>query len=323
MTKITVKVKKEMRNNGVGSKKRAHETACTAGRTRFRQGCAATCGLTFFPLPVEMPGMSSAPVDFLLIDVSNSFTKLIAATRDRLVGEAFRIPTPELTAESLRIATEGLQFSGVVLSCVVPKVEAAVAEWVDVLNGNHATTAFGEVRLLKISHAVKLGVRVDYPEPASIGADRLANAAGVALIYGAPAVAVDYGTALTFDIVAASPEGPTYVGGVIAPGLEAMTSYLHQRTALLPRIDLREPSAVVGKSTYEAMLSGAVYGYRGLVREILEQLRRELGAGDSLKVIATGGYAELISEAMPEVQHIHPNLTLEGLRIIGCLNLVW
>ncbi len=172
-------------------------------------------------------------------------------------------------------------------------------------------------RLLTVSARLALGAGIDYPRPASIGADRLANAAAVRALYGAPAVVVDFGTAVTFDIL--SPEG-NYIGGVIAPGLEAMTDYLFQHTALLPRIRPVEPASAIGKSTRAAMLAGAVYGYRGLVREILAQIRRELGARRRLHVVATGGYAKLICSRLPEIKLVHPNLTLEGLRIIGNLN---
>ncbi len=252
------------------------------------------------------------PPEFLLIDISNSFTKLILSTRQALVGKVVRIPTPGLTAAALRRAVgKKAAFRGVVLSSVVPDAEAAVEEFVK---------EWGRATLLRVSHKVALGVEIDYPKPASIGADRLANAAGAAAFYGAPAVVVDFGTAVTFDVLARSKTGPAYVGGVIAPGLEAMTDYLYQRTALLPRIDLSEPATAIGKSTRQAMLAGAVFGYRGLVREILEELRRELKARRRLKVVATGGYAELIAERLPEVQQVHPNLTLEGLRMIGALN---
>jgi type III pantothenate kinase len=127
---------------------------------------------------------------------------------------------------------------------------------------------------------------------------------------------VDFGTAVTFDIISA---GKKYVGGVIAPGLEAMTDYLHQRTALLPKISLIEPPGPIGKSTKHAMLAGAVYGYRGLVREILVQLRKELGA-KTVRVVATGGYADLIAAGVSEIESVHTGLTLEGLRLIGTLN---
>jgi type III pantothenate kinase len=129
---------------------------------------------------------------------------------------------------------------------------------------------------------------------------------------------VDFGTALTFDIVSAA---GTYIGGVIAPGLEAMTDYLHTRTALLPKISLIEPPSAIGKSTRHAMLAGAVYGYRGLVREILAQIRTELGWKKKLRVVATGGYADLIAAGMPEISLVQPDLTLDGLRIIGNLTL--
>ena len=108
------------------------------------------------------------------------------------------------------------------------------------------------------------------------------------------------------------------------PGLDAMRDYLSQRTALLPSIDLKEPPAAIGRSTEEAMLSGAVHGYRGLVREILARTSAELAAKDpgagSPKIIATGGYAGLIAGGLPEIEDVDPLLTLEGLRVIGNLN---
>jgi type III pantothenate kinase len=99
-----------------------------------------------------------------------------------------------------------------------------------------------------------------------------------------------------------------------------MTDYLFQRTALLPRIRPVEPASAIGRSTRGAMLAGAVHGYRGLVREILAQIRAQLGARRRLHVVATGGYAALIASRLPEIKQVHPNLTLEGLRIIGNLN---
>ena len=127
---------------------------------------------------------------------------------------------------------------------------------------------------------------------------------------------MDFGTAVTFDIISAEKK---YIGGVIAPGLEAMTDYLHTRTALLPKISLIEPPGPVGKSTKHAMLAGAVYGYRGLVREILAEIQRDLAAR-KLRVVATGGYADLIAAGVKEIAAVHPGLTLEGLRLIGALN---
>ncbi|MGA3170771.1 MAG: type III pantothenate kinase [Chthoniobacteraceae bacterium] len=244
--------------------------------------------------------------ELLLIDISNSFTKFAHATRDAL-RRVSRIPTPDLTRQSFaRMARPGQK---IVLSSVVPaKARLALEAFAPQAAAGH---------LLIVSAKLNLGAGIDYPRPSSIGADRLANAAAVRRLYGAPAVVVDFGTAVTFDII--SPEG-NYIGGVIAPGLEAMTDYLFQRTALLPRIRPAEPKSAIGKSTRAAMLAGAVYGYRGLVREILTQVRRELATRKPLRVIATGGYAALISSRLPEISSVHPHLTLEGLRIIANLN---
>jgi len=129
---------------------------------------------------------------------------------------------------------------------------------------------------------------------------------------------VDFGTAVTFDIVSAQ---RNYIGGVIAPGLESMTSFLYQRTALLPKLSLKEPRSTVGRSTIDAMRSGAVIGYRGLVREIIARIKAERFPREKVHVIATGGYADLIAARLREIDAVHPNLTLEGLRIVANLNL--
>ena len=123
---------------------------------------------------------------------------------------------------------------------------------------------------------------------------------------------VDFGTAVTFDVVDRT---GNYVGGIIAPGLAAMTDYLHEKTALLPRIRIREVKSSIGKSTEEAMLVGAVHGYRGLIRELVLELKRELNCR-RLPVVATGGYGKLIAAKMPEISRVDPLLTLEGLRLV-------
>lgn len=156
------------------------------------------------------------------------------------------------------------------------------------------------------------GVRLNYRHPESIGADRLANAVAVRHLCGAPAVVVDFGTAVTFDVVNARGE---YAGGIIAPGLAAMTDYLHEKTALLPRIRIRNVHAAIGRNTREAMLIGAVHGYRGLVRELIQRLKRELRSR-RLPVVATGPYAALIAAGLPEISRVEPLITLDGLRLV-------
>jgi len=167
------------------------------------------------------------------------------------------------------------------------------------------------VDCLELTAKTAVGIGIEYPKPKSIGTDRLANAIAVKHHFGAPAIVVDFGTAVTFDVVN---QHGNYIGGIIAPGLAAMTDYLHEKTALLPRIKIREVSQVVGKSTKQAMLIGAVHGYRGLVSELIAELRRELRTR-RLPVVATGGYAKLIASKLPGITAVEPLLTLEGLRL--------
>ncbi len=238
----------------------------------------------------------------LLIDNSNSFTKFAVSTQDRL-GPVSSLPTRGLSAKEVRTLVSDWEYGSIVLCSVVPQSADLLAQ------------TFAHLPVLRVSSSIDLGIGIDYPAPQTIGADRLANAVAARAFFQTPAVVVDFGTAVSFDIL--SQEG-NYVGGVIAPGLEAMTNYLHERTALLPKIKLLEPPDVIGKSTEHAMLAGAVYGYRGLVREILAEIRRTLpGAEKGLQVVATGGYAELIAAGLPEISSVHPSLTLEGLRLIA------
>jgi type III pantothenate kinase len=248
--------------------------------------------------------VSKRTFDYLLIDISNSYTKVAFATKAR-ISRPIRLPTNRLTSRKLREHLRGKRIRTVVVCSVVPAKNAEVKR------------AAGATTILWLNAQLELGVKIDYPKPKLIGADRLANAAAVAKLYGYPAIVVDFGTAVTFDII--SSRG-AYVGGVIAPGLEAMTNFLYQRTALLPKLSLREPRSAVGKSTRDAMMSGAVFGYRGLVREIIARIKDERFPRGKVKIVATGGYAQLIAARIPAIQAVHPNLTLEGLRLVANLN---
>jgi type III pantothenate kinase len=244
------------------------------------------------------------PTDYLLVDISNSYTKLAFASTTR-ISTPVRITTNKLSRIVLSRFLGQRRVRKVVVSSVVPRKNRAISK------------AAGKTRVLWLNSTVKLGVGIDYPAPETIGADRLANAAAVAALYGCPAIVVDFGTAVTFDIVSAR---RNYIGGVIAPGLEAMTNFLYQRTALLPKLSLKEPRRAIGRSTIDAMLSGAVFGYRGLVREILARIRAEQFSRGRLYVVATGGYVRLIAAQLPEITAVCPHLTLEGLRIVANLN---
>ena len=242
----------------------------------------------------------------LLFDIGNTHTHLGLAT-DTGVVKHINIPTREWSSGKapalVRKFVGGKKIDGAILCSVVPRATPLVRK---------AVRDAWKLDPLELNAQTVRGVGIDYPKPRTIGADRLANSVAASKRFGAPVVVVDFGTAVTFDVV--NPEG-NYVGGIIAPGLAAMTDYLHEKTALLPRIRITEPKNVVGKSTEQAMLAGAVYGYRGLVRELIQELKRDMKA-PHLPVVATGGYAELIAAGLPEISAVEPNLTLEGLRLV-------
>jgi type III pantothenate kinase len=248
--------------------------------------------------------VSIRTTDYLLVDISNSYTKFAFASTKR-ISPPVRIVTNRLSSALFLRFLKQRRVRQVMVSSVVPERNSVISK------------AAGKTGVLWLDSTLKLAVGIDYPAPESIGADRLANAAAVAALYGCPAIVVDFGTAVTFDIVSAR---RNYIGGVIAPGLEAMTNFLYQRTALLPKLSLKEPRHAIGRSTIGAMLSGAVFGYRGLVREILARIRAEEFPRRKLHIVATGGYARLIAAQLPEITAVRPHLTLEGLRIIANLN---
>jgi type III pantothenate kinase len=261
-------------------------------------------GPVFVPLVSRRRDLPNEKQNYLLIDISNSFTKLAPATHAKL-GASKRIATARLNSDAIAQQLSDRPIDRVIVSSVVPEKDKVIRR------------AAGKIPILFVSAKCELGVGVDYPRPASIGGDRLANAAAVAALYGCPAVVVDFGTAVTFDVVSTE---RCYIGGVIAPGLEAMTTYLYNRTALLPKLNLAEPRRALGRTTRDAMMSGAIFGYRGLVKEILARLTAEVFGKRKARVVATGGYAGLIAARLPEIDEVRPDLTLEGLRIIGNLN---
>ena len=238
---------------------------------------------------------------WLLVDNSNTRTKFALANVGGLGDWRGVLATAEIATASLDRLLAGVAYDAVVVASVVPAMARVLK--------NHFEP---RVTVHLVDHRSPLGMGIDYPEPAQVGADRLVNAVGVLARHGVPAIVVDSGTAVTFDVVSAA---PAYCGGVIAPGLGAMTSYLAQKTALLPEIVLAEPATAIGKSTVHAMQVGAVIGYRGLVREILARICAELPGRP--KIIATGGDAELIARGIPEIDAVDPDLTLEGLRQVA------
>ncbi len=238
---------------------------------------------------------------WLLIDNSNTRTKFSLGDAESLLPWRGVIATAELTPTALAKLLDAIDYDAVIICSVVPEKSAMFRKFFD---GNHPVHF--------LDSTSPLGMDIDYPNPLQIGADRLANAAGVLTRHRAPAIIIDFGTAVTFDVISAK---PAYCGGVIAPGLGAMSGYLSRKTALLPEIELIEPSSAIGKSTVHAMQVGAVFGYRGLVREIIIQICRELDGKPA--IIATGGDAALIARGMDEIDTVDPDITLDGLRQVA------
>ena len=242
----------------------------------------------------------------LLLDIGNTHTHLGLADDRRVLRQA------EMATGRWFDQTAGRRVSKFVGRA--PPAAAAVCSVVS--RAMAAVRRFlwdvGRLSLFVLTHRNVRGVGIDYPRPETIGPDRLANAVAVRHHYGAPSVVVDFGTAVTFDVV---DQHGDYIGGIISPGLAAMTDYLHEKTALLPRIRIREIDSVIGRNTEQAMLVGAVHGYRGLIRELLMELKRELHCR-RLPLVATGGCAKLIAARLPEITAVEPALTLEGLRLV-------
>jgi len=242
----------------------------------------------------------------LLFDIGNTNTH-VGLADDKRVVKQFNIPTrgwfDGKAAALVKKFIGAKKIEGAALCSVVPRATPEVRSTI---------FKIWKIRPLELNSKTVRGIGIDYPNPKSVGADRLANSVAAKFRFGAPVVVVDFGTAVTFDVVNSA---GNYIGGIIAPGLAAMTDYLHEKTALLPKIKIVEPKNVVGKSTEQAMLIGAVHGYRGLVRELIRELRGELCAR-KLPVVATGGYAKLIAAKLPEISAVEPDLTLEGLRLV-------
>ena len=238
---------------------------------------------------------------WLLIDNSNTRTKFALGDASNLLPWRAVLTTVSISLETLDQLLDGVCFEAVMICSVVPAKALLLKQYFE-----------GRFPLHFLDCHSPLGLGIDYPEPSQIGADRLANAAGSLTRHGVPAIIIDFGTAVTFDVISAK---PAYCGGVIAPGLGAMSGYLSRKTALLPEIELAEPSSAIGKSTIHAMQVGAVFGYRGLVKEILARIGEELPG--SPRIVATGGDAALIAQGVSQIDVVDPDITLDGLRQVA------
>jgi type III pantothenate kinase len=197
---------------------------------------------------------------------------------------------------------------GIIISSVVPPMDSVLRE---------VCERYFHLKPLFVEPGVKTGMPVNYDNPAEVGADRVVNGVAAFEKYGGPCIVVDFGTATTFDAVSTKGE---YMGGVIAPGIGISAQALFERTARLPRVDIRKPAKIIGSNTVASIQSGLFFGYLGLVDGILERLLEHLGADTN--VVATGGLAKMIGEHSKYIKTVDDLLTLDGLRIIWERNAV-
>jgi type III pantothenate kinase len=246
----------------------------------------------------------------LAVDVGNTQTVFGLYDGDRL-REQWRIATePTRTGDELGALIGDLvdlrQVDGVCLSSTVPMLVREYEQFAE---------RWARAPLLVVGPGATTGIAIRYDDPREVGPDRIVNAVAARERYGAPCIVVDFGTSTNFDVV--SPEGE-YVGGVLAPGIEISMDALFARAARLMKVDFVEPPTVIGKTTIASLQSGLVYGFAGQVDGIVERIRGELG--DTAKVIATGGLADLIAPHAKTIEKVDPDLTLEGLRIVWAQN---
>jgi len=251
----------------------------------------------------------------LVLDVGNSTTVIgVYDMIEKKLLRNWRMTSLRQTSDEIGLLLSNLlksadispgDINSSIMSSVVPALDILIIK---------AINDYFGIDCMKVSVALDLGIEVKYAAPKEVGADRLVNAVASVSKYGIgePVIVIDYGTAITFDVI--SRDG-AYLGGVIYPGLETSIEALFGRTAKLPQVALEAPLAVIGQSTIEAIQSGVIYGNAGMTDRIVSMIKDQLGAKEC-KVIATGGHAELMSRYTKTIQHVDTWLTLEGLRII-------
>jgi len=251
----------------------------------------------------------------LTIDVGNTNTVLGVHEGEELKAHWRLTTRREQTADEYGILVRSLfaasgvdvgQIAGVALASVVPPLTSVVVTLSRQYLGHEP---------LVVEPGVKTGMPILYEPPSDVGADRIVNGVAALAAYGGPVIVVDFGTATTFDVVTKKGE---YVGGVICPGVGISADALFQRAARLPRVDVRNPGRVIGRSTVGSIQAGLYFGYASMVEGIIGRIRAELG--EPARVVATGGLAESLAADIPSLEAVDPVLTLTGLRLIWARN---
>ena len=242
---------------------------------------------------------------FLAIDIGNSSTKLGVFDNENLVK---RLVIPTIRSKSADEIYASLQdkltfqFSAIIISSVVPELKNSIRQLSE--KYFNRTPVF-------VDNSFDSGLKIKYSQPENLGVDRLIAAFAAVEKYGAPVIVCDFGTAANFEVVNSKRE---YLGGIIAPGIQTLADSLFLKTSKLPRVEIKKTSKVIENSTISCIQSGIFYGYLGLTEGILRRMSDELG--EKPKVIATGGFANLIAENCNLIEIIDENLMLEGLCLI-------
>lgn len=237
----------------------------------------------------------------LTIDIGNTNINF-GIFQGNKIKKRFIIPTRGYSLKKLNKKLGKINIESAVICSVVPKATKVLAK--DLKN------FLGKPPYI-IGKDTKVPIKNLYRKPKQVGADRLVNAYAGVRLYGSPLIVVDFGTAITFDIISKNKQ---YLGGIILPGLKISLDALFQRTALLPKIHLGKPKELIGRDTKESMLSGIVYGVAALVDDLSDRIKKKVG-GEAL-VIGTGGDINLISGYCKKFDKIDKDLTLKGLNLI-------
>lgn len=248
----------------------------------------------------------------LVMDVGNT-NIVLGVYEDKELRYHWRIATNrEKTEDEYGILVKsllvnrGLQIEdikAVIISSVVPPIMFALERMVE---------QYIKTKAIIVGPGIKTSLNISIDNPREVGADRIVNAVAATHLYGAPLIVVDFGTATTFCAI---DNKGHYLGGAIAPGIRISTEALFQRAAKLPRIELIRPAKVIGRNTVSSMQSGIIYGYIGQLEGIVKRMKEEMNM-EGIKVVATGGLAELIATECPCVDIIDEFLTLKGLRLL-------